>query len=416
MSHFKEHLRDRTGQSLVAAALAAPIFLFIMVGLVEVVQLAVTQNQVSTAARNAARYSANGGEDAGIRNSVLNTITETLSLSSGVWDIWSIRAAVENDGSILTDTFAFNHIYGDGLTGDYAVTNSAAFKDELRNHIQEELKKDGTATVIGNLGADLDVTGVYILHDIETILGLNILPNLTGSNTISGYSVMRRASLASSVYTTGGCYGVFPIVLENQVQTVTESEYDSLAFVHPSPAAKPAWETLSIQPSSPMPLAGAQEGNIFKLNLGTGIANFDWLKWNADITGINPPGDSILATSLLWPGNSNDYNDYGDPPGGGAFRGFADANDSDDREMHIGDWIAEDTLSGGFAGAGVTPKLQEHIDKERTLRLVLWDESTSGYNSNRFQVSGFGIFRIKAYGADWLLLEFVRHDSSCGQV
>jgi hypothetical protein len=419
MSSINKHLKDRNGQSLVAAALVAPILIFIIVGLVEVVQLAVTQNQVSTAARNAARYSANGGEDVGIRNMVMNTITQTLSLSSGVWDIWSIRAEVETDGTILTDTFDFTHIFGDGLTEDYAVTNSAAFEDDLRLRVQEELRKDGTATTVSDLGAGLDVSGVYLLHDVETILGLNLLPNITGFNTIKGYSVMRRASLASTVYTTGGCRGVFPIVLEENVRTITESDYDDLTFVHPLPAAKPAWQTFAIQPDSPTPLMAAEEGNIFKLDLGYGIEDFNWLKWNTGITGITPPpaGHSILATSLLWPGNSDDYADYGDPsvtPGVNAFRGFADAVDIDDVEMHIGDWVAEDNLDG-FGGLSVAANLQDHINEDRALRLVLWDESAGGYSADGFQVSGFGVFRIKAYGSSWLLLEFVRHDTSCGQ-
>jgi hypothetical protein len=416
---MKNQLRNHKGQSLVAVALVTPILLMIIAGVVEVTQLAVTQNRVSTAARNAARYASNGGEDVGIKNSVLNTITQTLIMSSGVWDIWSIRAEVDSSGDIPADSFQFNHIYGDGLTEEYAATNMPEFENDLRLKVQNKLKKDGTGAAVGDLGADLDVVGTYILHDIETILGLNILSNLTGFNTVTGFSVMRQASLASTVHTTGGCRGAFPIALEEHVQTITKSDYDSLAFTHPIPAAKPAWETIAGQPSSPTALRLAKEGNIFKLDLGTGSTDFNWLKWNTRISGINPPpaSSSVLGASLLWPGNSDDYNDHGDPPSPDTFRGFADADpsDSSDVEMQIHDWVARDTVSGSFSAAGVSSAIRDHIDKDRALRLVLWNDSAGGYSAVGFQVSGFGIFRLRAYGSDWVLVELVRLDTSCGQ-
>ncbi len=410
MSHITNRLRDHRGQSLVAMALLTPILVLVLAGLVEVTQLAVTQNRISTAARNASRYAANGGEDVGMRNTVLNTITGTLLLSSGVWDIWSIRAEVDSTGDIQADSFLFEHIYGDGLTEEYGATNTAQFEDELRIRVQDELRKDNSGAVVGDLGADLDIVGTYILHDIETILGLNILPNLLGFNTVQGFSVMRRASLAASVYTTGGCNGVFPIALEEHVQTVTESEYDSLAFSHP--VAKPIWETFSGQPENPTLLQAAKEGNIFKLDLGTSATNHNWLKWNITTTALFE-GNSVLAGSLIWPGNNNDYEDRGDTPLG-SFRGFEDATEPGDLEMHEGDWVVQDTING-FAGTGVTAALNDHIDTNRALRLVLWDDSAGGYNPSRFQISGFGIFRLRAYGSDWILVELVRLDNSCGQ-
>ena len=416
MSQNKKLYRGQKGQSLVEVALIAPVLIVLIAGLVEVTQLAVTQNRISTAARNAARFAANGGEDVGVRDVALNTITQTLDMSSGVWDIWSIRAAVDNYGDIHPDSFLFEHIYGDGLTTEYTATNIAAFEDELRLRVQEDLKRDGTDTTIDNLGAGLEVVGVYILHDVESIIGLNIMPNLLGFNTVTGYSVMRQASLATTIYTTGGCKGIFPIAVEENVQTITEAEYESLVFSYP--AAKPAWETFSNQPPGATPLPFALEGNIFKLDVGTDIGDFNWLKWNTAIVGINPPpaGHSILATSLLWPGNANDYADRGDPPGGGTFRGYANVSDSDDHDLQKGDWVAQDTISGGFGGAGVNSALQDHITTDRALRMVLWNDSAGGHSGNSFQASGFGIFRVRAYGSNWLLLEMVRLDSSCGQV
>ena len=138
---------------------------------------------------------------------------------------------------------------------------------------------------------------------------------------------------------------------------------------------------------------------------------------NTTIQGITPPpgNSSVLAASLIWPGNSSDYVERGDPPGAGTFRGFAEATDSSDLEMHEGDWIAQDTISGGMAGTGMSTKLNALINTDRSLRLVLWNASDNGYASSNFKVSGFGVFRLVAYGADWLLVELVHLDSSCGQ-
>ena len=64
MRLFKGMSNKQKGQSLVEVAITAPILIVILVGLIEVAQLAVTQNQINTAARHSARFAANGGEDA----------------------------------------------------------------------------------------------------------------------------------------------------------------------------------------------------------------------------------------------------------------------------------------------------------------------------------------------------------------
>lgn len=417
MRLFTNNSAKEKGQSLVEVAITAPILIFLLVGVIEVAQLAVTQNRISTAARNSARFAANGGEDAGVREIALHTVTQTLDLTSGVWDIWSIRATVGVTGSIFVDDFDFDHIYGAGQTEDYSMTNNPGFTKKLRLKIEGDLKKDGTMTSVDDLGAGLDVVGVYILHDIHSILGLNIMPNLLGYETMTGYSVMRRASLAETIVQTAGCKGVFPLTLEKTVNSVSKSDYMSLTLSYPT--TKPAWESFSRQPASPTPLHSASEGTIFKLNFGSGQGNFNWLKWNTTIVGITPPpaGASVLAASLFWPGNSSDYVDRGDSPAG-SVRGFAEVENPSDQQMQVGDLVAQDSISGGFGGAGVASVIQDHIDNNRTLRVVLWDNAAGGYVSsptNGYRIEGFAVIRLRGYGPDWILVELFRLDSSCGQ-
>jgi hypothetical protein len=58
--------KSQRGQSLVEVALFFPIFIILLAGLVEVSQLLITQNRVSSAARAGTRFASDGGEDAGI--------------------------------------------------------------------------------------------------------------------------------------------------------------------------------------------------------------------------------------------------------------------------------------------------------------------------------------------------------------
>jgi hypothetical protein len=147
--------------------------------------------------------------------------------------------------------------------------------------------------------------------------------------------------------------------------------------------------------------------------------SFDWLRWNIYISGINPSGN-ILATSLGWPGNSDDYVDHSDPgtppPGVPAYvyRGYAEVGDPTDKQLHGGDFVARD--GDGFSGFGVTTALNSHIDENRALRMVLWDHSAGMSGGIQYHTSGFAIFKILGYSTgNWVLLQLVRIDSSCGQ-
>jgi hypothetical protein len=250
-----------------------------------------------------------------------------------------------------------------------------------------------------------------------------------GLNTIRGHAVMRRASLASSVEQSTGCRGVFPLALEQSANTITQAEYDSLTFTYP--ASKPIWESFTQQPATPTSIVDGYEGYIYKLDVGQSPGNFDWLKWNTNISGITPPpsGQSLLGASLLWPGNNGDVLDRNDPPDPPppswpfpfTFRGFVEVGDDTDTDMQMGDWVARDTVSGGFGASGVTTSLESHIYNGRSLRVALWDSSAGGYEPSppapaaRFLISGFAVFRVRAYGSGWILFELVRLDTSCGQ-
>jgi hypothetical protein len=264
------------------------------------------------------------------------------------------------------------------------------------------------------------------LHDVETLLGLDILPNLVGLETMSGFGVMRQAAVSAAVQQTGGCRGVFPFAIEEGVRTVTQTEYENILynqFTYPTGFNRPEWAEFVRQPSAgtTKSLLEGSEGMVYKLSFAAYAAqSFDWVKWNPYITGVS--SGNILANSLGWPGNSDDYNNHNDfpttppPDWPHTYRGFAEVGDATDKQLHGGDYVAKDNNSGGFGGLGVTAALNGHINAERTLRMVLWDFS-SGDSTVSYRVSGFAIFKIVGYSANnWLLLELVRIDNSCGRV
>lgn len=175
MKHFHRHFTEarEKGQSLVEVALFFPIFLVVLAGVVEVSHLVITQNRVSNAARSAARFAANGGEDAGMVNVALNTVTQTLEITDDVWDIWSIRGTL-NDGGTGFDEWEFTHIYGISNTTQAPEVDQTA----LQQRVLAELQVDHQGTTNPQNASGLRIVGTYAIHDVESILGLDALPAL----------------------------------------------------------------------------------------------------------------------------------------------------------------------------------------------------------------------------------------------
>lgn len=425
--------RNQKGQSMVEAAVVLPILVILLAGVIEVSNLAIVQNKMNTAARAGARFGANGGEDVGILQSHIWAITNTISIDESIWDIWVLRGQVDELRQIPADQFTFTHVYGLGKTQEFTATNTITFTNNLRQKIQNDLLLD----VDNDPSADssgVRFVGVYSLHDVQTILGLDVLPNLVGLETMSSFSVMRMAAVTAAVNQTSGCRGVFPLAIEQGVRTLTEAEFIANLngqFTYPTGANQPQWNEFVRQPpaGTTVSLLDGIEGMVYRLNYGAFTSQrFDWLKWNQYITGLS--SGNILATSLTWPGNSDDYINHNDlpatPPDDGwgfTYRGFAEDGDATDKQLHTGDFIDQDTVSTGFSGFGVEAALQDHISPDinsepRSLRMILWDYSSGGGDpiQTRYKASGFGIFKILGYRTNsWILLQLVRIDGSCGQ-
>ena len=380
----------QNGQSMVEVALFLPVLVILLAGIVELSQLVITQNRVSNAARVAARFGANGGEDDGMAVVALNAITQTLEARPDRWDIWAIHGQVNDTGSNIGE-FTFEHTYG--------ISNTQLFSTVLASNIQDdiwaELQIDETAgTATPAELADLRFVGTYILHDVDSILGLDAFPALANFSSVRALTVMRVTGL--NLEPTIGC-NAFPIgVDEITIRSVTAPGTGSSPYPNTSPSeftypVAPPEYTSFVNHQASQPIRDSREGYLFKFETTT----FHWLRWNTSL----PNDATTLIHSLDWPGDSTTPT-----------YSFSEPGDPTDESLNISDWVAVNT---GSTTSSVNDILEEHVDRERTLRVILYDDEVG----NTVQISGFAVFRIIGFNTsqDWLIAEFIRLDESCGQ-
>lgn len=231
--------------------------------------------------------------------------------------------------------------------------------------------------------------------------------------------------ITPTVADNAGCTA-FPIGVHVGARSVTPPDSgghpypDAAYFDYPSPP--PSYQSFTDHVAD-VPLLDAEEGTVYKFLGGFGEGNFGWLLWNEG----RPSNAGTLAASLTWPGDSNDYVDHNDNqiyPAAADYpwivRGYVEPADPTDTSLHIDDWVPANT--GAVDSTAVREALNAHIDLERVLRLPVWDQSFVNGNNGRYRIYGFALFRLRGYhlsansGESWLLLEFIRWDTSCGQL
>ncbi|MCB8988881.1 MAG: pilus assembly protein, partial [Ardenticatenaceae bacterium] len=386
---------------LVEVALFLPIFVILIAGVVEISQLVITQNRVSNAARTAARFGANGGEDDGIVLVALNSVTQTLEMDENSWDMWTIHGKTTDDGNGFVE-WSFDHTYGISQTALFNKVNETTIQQEILG----DLHKDNQGVTSSGIAGDLRFVGTYILHDVDSIIGLDAFPALAQVSSVQALNVMRVTGL--NLEPTKGC-DAFPIAVSDVIRSVNPpgtgaNPYpDAKDFEYPDGkkgAPPPPAYTDFVNHVPDVPLSQAKEGYIYFIKNGIQPGNFGWLLWN----DIYQTGNAnTLARSLTWPGDSNNYPEYG----------YYEPGDPTDTSLNIGDNIWGNTGTV----ASVAPEMEEHVDLERALRVIVWDTSTSQGSNVTYHVVGFAIFRIHGFSLahNWLLAEFIRMDNSCGQ-
>ncbi len=402
---YNQKKRER-GQSLVETALFLPIFLIILAGVVEVSQLIITKNRLTEAARATTRYGINGGDDVNMTLTAINTVSGTMDIDPERWDIWIIRGTVNANGTaVLDDSWQFKHTYGAKHTLSYTDTVLSDIKQDILDNLQ--LDADGDESAIS--AANFRFIGTYLQHDAESILGLDALSELITAGSIHDMSIMRF--VGSSQVVTGGCEA-FPIAINGGTRSVlpTDSNYKAFPEIDEfyDSSAKPAYNSF-IYHSTGQSLSGATSGTIFRV-YSSGYADnaFSWLKWNSQLSD-----DPInVNESLRWPGNSTNYDSCSGTCVGGDVWGYINPENIEDRALHVTDKVNNTTVNN----AALIAAVEKHINLGRTLRVIVRNETADGMST----IEKFAIIKIHAHNLDadppWLLIEFIKNDSSCGQL
>jgi hypothetical protein len=213
-------------------------------------------------------------------------------------------------------------------------------------------------------GEQLVVVGIY--YEAKTLLGLPFFKVTSGRHgrvPLYAYTVMRQEVIEQTVNQLSGGCSAYPLALRT-----------------------------SIQNSAGHTPLNASEGELFP-NIAKGNPGFLYLLWR--------DGGSGLGTTLPHPGDES-LAEYINPA------------DSTDTQLQRGDWVM---VQSSLAGATNADALPDHKAKNRTLRVILYDQDASLVNGTfRIQIAGFAVIRIAAHNAagDSISFKFVRLDTSCG--
>ena len=428
--------RER-GQSLVETALFLPILIFLIAGVVEVSNLLITQNRITTAARSAAGFgSANfdrddwpGTADA-MGEVALNTVTETLVLEPALWDIWSIHARTNDDGSGFA-VFTATHVFGDNTVVNAATWTTT--EAEVQADMLSQLQSTGSENA-----EDVEVVASVTFHAIDDILGLPVW-QWTGLQTLRGLTVMRVGERAPYV----GCpllpiavrlnqYSAYPSNWPVGIQlNPTQYPGDGVAifplgngpqeFDYPNPA--PTYQNTATAPNLAtstyidnvpgVPLKDALAGYLYLAREEGPSGGFGWLSWDGS-TAANALRDSLTFPGNFlerYPGSDSDMGTGDAPPGTASGNGNGSLEFMGPRE-----WLENST--GNISSA--TDIIEGYIDSQTPVTLVMYDETDGQTGSNAdYRVRGFVIAKIVGYSfqgapADkWIMFEFVGWGSQC---
>ena len=415
--------RAQWGQSLTEVALVLPIILLIIAGLVEISNLIVSQSKLDAAVRKAARFGAQGGIDEGMRISMLQAVTPTLDLDPTFWDVYVIRATVNDTGSgYVPGSWSMDPLYGLQNTRPVASINQGEVQGEILANLNQQ--DAGSA-----LAANYQIVGMMAFHNVDSILGLDNF--IRGLNTVRAFSVMRITPVPTARM-TNGCQA-FPIAVEagaRSLNTVTDFPLPP-SFEFPTEADEiPLLSDFYYGSNLPAPrsMLNAGSGYIFVIPFNGASAGdtaaapgtFDFTRWDW-FNVINM--QTALATSLTWPGNTRAA--CANPAGGDPGWEHPILGCGIDNDLQNGDPVRVSTAN--VDTNAIKDQLDEHIDRSRTMRIMLFDRDDPpppaagyGYSADQMRkVSNFAIARPLGYNLEagqpnWILFQFVGLDASCG--
>jgi hypothetical protein len=438
-SQTADNNRFMKGQSLVETALFLPILIMILAGIVEVSTVLITQNRVTTVARVATGFGANNfdrndweGTAASMGIVALNSVTETMSMDENLWDVWSIYAKVNADGTDF-DTFTAVHVIGNHsvISADEWTVREATVRADMLAELQ--------STGVDHAG-DLEVVSSVVYHDQETMLNLPVW-QWTGAKTVRGLTLMRVDGPTPytgcpllpitvrlnqhSVYPTnweGGplneqIYGYHVPEIFPDGNGPQDFEYPNPAPVYLNESPDPTVFTKGSEPFERnypgVPISDALPGYLYLARDEGPEGSFGWLCWQN--CSANP--NTGLKAGLTFPGNFLDP-EYG-YPGSPADIGTLDTNgngSSGDGNaiLEIGEWVQAST--GNIASS--QDLINGYVNSGRPVTIIMYDITNGLTGSNAaYRVSGFVIAKLIGYSFQgsnkFIVFEFVDWGSAC---
>ncbi|HSM58635.1 MAG TPA: TadE/TadG family type IV pilus assembly protein [Candidatus Sulfomarinibacteraceae bacterium] len=429
------------GQSLVETALFLPILIILLGGLVEVSNLLVTQNRVSTAARaatgfGAANYRGDDWNDSdawstAMANVAMNNVTDTLDLDPDLWDIYVVKATLNPDGTSFEE---WNGVHAHG--------NGNVINEDQWNARQSQMQAD-VLDALSDSDLGLEIVATLAFHDRQSLLGLNAF-NFGALTQVRGLSVMRVDPKAAFV----GC-PIVPISLRlNQfsaypsnwpegesynaadpgdpaTQLFPDGSGPNNGFEYPTgsdipvylnnPSAAPGQlDTDTFERNVPgKELLNAQPGYIYWAREEGPSGSFGWLSWDGS-TSANDLRDSLIPPGNFrdkYPGSPADMGTTGDPP-------YEDTGDGDG-VLQLGEWVENST--GNISSAEWI--IQDYVDNEEPVTLIVYDATNGKTGSNaNYRVARFVKVRILGYSFQgsnenkWILFEFVDWAGECTKI
>ena len=141
-------------------------------------------------------------------------------------------------------------------------------------------------------------------------------------------------------------------------------------------------------------LDGHQGGdNLGSVSRGTGSGNFGWLRWN---NGSGHTDQTYLVEEFQNPRL--------------ALNTFEEAGDPSDTSLNAGDWVWG--LTGTVNSSAVSNELQKLVTNRVTIRVPVWDTSSSGGGNISYHMQRFVKAQVTAFNltAETLSLVFVGED------
>lgn len=420
-------LHRNKGQSLVETALFLPILLVLLAGLVEVSNLLVTQNRVTTASRVATGFGAANfsGDDwsnpdlwaTSIANVAMNNVTNTLELDEELWDIWVVKATLNDAGNSYVQWNA-QHAYGQNnvVTAEQWTTRETQIQDDVLE-------------ALNNSDTGLEIVATVAYHDRQSLLGLNAF-NFGPLTEVRGLNVMRvdeRAPFAScplipiavrfdqfSAYPTNWDGGQFnPDLYPNDPinKFPTSYEFPSPKPVYVNNVSAPNLQTNTFKQNVPgVPLQHAKPGYIYWAREQEGPGGFGWLSW--DLSNSAPD----LKRSI-WPGDFLERYPGGPADNGSIDTGGNGPSGDGDGVLEVGEWLS--VPPGNMRTARTElHKYFKDGKPETPVILLVYDQTNGRGGSNAaYRIAGFVKVWIVGFqftgNPKFMSIEFIEWADEC---